>query len=62
MSSIADREAWRIDRQVSRPVRRRTEWLFWIVLTVFTAAIIAGAVVGAAHGVQVPSEAFLVGP
>jgi hypothetical protein len=62
MSSIADREAWRTGRPVSRPTGWRTELVFWLVLLALAAAMIAGAVAGAFYGIQAPSETFLVGP
>jgi anti-sigma-K factor RskA len=62
MSSIADREVWRTGRPVSRPTGWRTELVFWLVLLVLAAVMIAAAVAGAYCGVQPPSETFLVGP
>jgi hypothetical protein len=62
MSSIADREAWRTGKPVSRPTGWRTELLFWLVLLVFAGAMIAAAVAAAFYGIQAPSETFFVGP
>ena len=62
MSSIADREAWRTGRPVSRPTGWRTELVFWLVLAAFAAVMIAAAVASAFYGIQAPSETFLVGP
>ena len=63
MSSIADREAWRTGRPVSRPTGWRIELVFWLVLLAMAAVMIAAAVAGAFYGIQAaPSETFLVGP
>ena len=47
MSSIADREAWRTGRPVSRPTGWRIELVFWLVLLAMAAVMIAAAVAGA---------------
>jgi len=63
MSSIADREAWRTGRPVSRPTGWRIELVFWLVLLAMAAVMIAAASAGAFYGIQAaPSETFLVGP
>jgi hypothetical protein len=61
MSSIPDREVWQTGRAISAPAASRTEPLFWIVLVVLAAVMIAGTILGAANGI-LPSETFLVGP
>ena len=59
MSSIADREAWRTGRPVSRPTGWRIELVFWLVLLAMAAVMIAAAVAGAFYGIQAaPSERF----
>ena len=61
MSSIPDRAAWQSGRAVAPRASSRANFLFWIVLVAFAAAMIAGTIIGAANGV-LPSETFLVGP
>jgi hypothetical protein len=61
MSSIPDRAAWQTGRAISAPAASRAEPLFWIFLVAFSAAMIAGTIIGAAKGI-LPSETFLVGP
>jgi hypothetical protein len=61
MSSIPDSELWRTGRAISPPATSRAELWFWIALVAFSAAMIAGTIIGAATGI-LPSETFLVGP
>ena len=61
MSSLADREAFRTERPLSRPSVSRFELWFWTALIVFAAGMIAAAVAGSYAGL-LPPEAFFVGP
>jgi hypothetical protein len=61
MSSLADREAFRTGRPLSRRSVSRFELWVWAALIVFAAVMIAGAVAGSYAGL-LPPETFFVGP
>jgi len=62
MSSLANREAYRTGRPLSRPSGSRFELWFWLALIVLTAVTIAGAVAASSYTDYAPPETFFVGP
>jgi hypothetical protein len=61
MSSLADREAFRAERPLSRWSAPTFEVWFWIGLAVVTGMMIAAAVASSYAGLA-PPETFFVGP
>jgi hypothetical protein len=62
MSSLADREAFRTERPLTRPSVSRFELWFWTALVVLVAVMIAGAVAASSYTGYAPPETFFVGP